>query len=160
MQQRAISSRASAKPRALRVAGYLAAVGLVGYHAWLFAGRLRDASIREPEVLLRWLLAAGLLGLAVAFQRRGHSVVRGRSAIVFWGLALLLHIAPLPVPVVSEALSVALAAPFLIAVLAALTAPLRGRRIQKWVRRSVFLFHGGALAPLALRFAPRPPPAD
>jgi len=165
MQQRANSSRASAKPRALRVAGYCAAVGLVGYHAWLFAGRLRDASIREPEVLLRWLLAVGLLGLAVAFQRRGHSVVRGRSAIVFWGLALLLHIGPLPVPVVHEApgalaFPLALAAPFLIAVLAALTAPLRARPHEEWVRRSVFSFHGGALAPLALRFAPRPPPAD
>jgi peptidoglycan/LPS O-acetylase OafA/YrhL len=148
----------------LRVAGYLAAVALVGYHAWLFAGRLRDASIREPEVLLRWLLAVGLLGLAVAFQRRGHSVVRGRSAIVFWGLALLLHIVPLPVPVVSEApsalaLPLALAAPFLIAVLASLTAPLRGRPFDEWLRRSVLPFLGGALAPLALRFAPRPPPA-
>jgi hypothetical protein len=66
--------------------------------------------------------------------------------------------------VVSEApgalaLPLALAAPFLVALLAALTAPLRGRPIHEWVRRSVFSFHGGALAPLALRFAPRPPPA-
>jgi peptidoglycan/LPS O-acetylase OafA/YrhL len=164
MRQPATTRRASERPRGLRAAIYLGAVGLVAYHAWLFTGRLRDASIREPEVLLRWLLAAGLIGLAVAFQRRGHSIVRGRSAIVFWVLALLLHIGPLPAPAVNEAhgalvLPLALAAPFLIAVFAALAAPLRGRPHHDWIRRSALSFHDGALAPLALRFAPRPPPA-
>lgn len=164
MQQRATTSRASDRPRGLRAALFLGTIGLVVYHAWLFTGRLRDASIREPEVLLRWLLGAALIGLALAFQRRGHSIVRGRSAIVFWVLALLLHIGPLPAPALSEAqgalaLPLALAASFLIAVLAALTAPLRGRPRLERVRRSAFSFHDGALAPLALRFAPRPPPA-
>jgi hypothetical protein len=56
-------------------------------------------------------------------------------------------------------LPLALAAPFLIAMLAALTAPLRGRPHHERRRRSAFSFHDGALAPLALRFAPRPPPA-
>ena len=165
MRQRAISSRESAWPRSLRAVGYAAVLGLVGFHAWLFAGRLRDASIREPEVLLRWLLAAALLGLALVFKRRGHSIVRGRSAIVFWVLALLLHVGPLPVPAVSEApgalvLPLALAAPFVIGLLAGLALPLGARLHRQWTRRPVRSFHDGALTPLALRFAPRPPPAN
>ena len=44
-----------------------------------------------------------LLGVACAFHRRGLSLVRGRSAVVFWVLVLLLHLGPLPMPATSEA---------------------------------------------------------
>jgi hypothetical protein len=160
------TSPTTARRRGLRASGYLAAVALVVYHGWLFAGRLRDATIREPEVLLRWLLAIALIGLALDFRRRGLSILHGRSAIAFWALALLLHLGPLPMPVTNEAppsllvLPLALAAPFLIAVLAARVAPRvrpswwsRGRRDAVHRQRSV-------LTSYALRFAPRPPPAS
>jgi hypothetical protein len=145
---------------------FLVALALVGFHVWLFAGRLRDATIREPEVLLRWILAAALLGVAYGFRRRGLSIVRGRSAIIFWVLALLLHLGPLPMPAISEAphgllgaLQLAIAAPFLIALLAGLLLPRAARPSCTRALHVRVSRQREAIASLALRFAPRPPPA-
>ncbi|MEO7793919.1 MAG: hypothetical protein ABIV06_04035, partial [Thermoanaerobaculia bacterium] len=65
---------------------------LVVFHAVLFAGRIADASLAHPEVLLRWIGAILLAAGALALRRQGNSLVSGRSAVVFWLLVLLLHV--------------------------------------------------------------------
>ena len=67
----------------------LAIAGLAAFHAALLAGRLADASIAHPEVLVQWV-GALLLGVgAWALRRQGASLISGRGALVFWLLVLL-----------------------------------------------------------------------
>ncbi|MBP9146573.1 MAG: hypothetical protein KBF21_09040 [Thermoanaerobaculia bacterium] len=70
----------------------LAIAGLAAFHAALLAGRLADASIAHPEVLLQWVGALLLGAGAWALRRQGASLVSGRGALVFWLLVLLLHV--------------------------------------------------------------------
>jgi hypothetical protein len=152
--------------RLLRVSGWIAALGLILFHAWLFAGRLREASL-TAESLLRWMFGAALLALALYFRRRGLSLVRGRPAIVFWVLALLLHLGPLPVPAIHEPvpelmslLPWGLAAPLFAALLVHRFAS--RATVPQWareLRRAIHSARWNAVPPLALRFSPRPPPA-
>jgi hypothetical protein len=72
---------------------------LAVFHGWLLIRRLVDASIAEPEVLLRWLGACGLLAGAAWLRPRGLSVSQGRPALVFWLLVLVLHVGASPVVV-------------------------------------------------------------
>jgi len=72
---------------------------VTGFHGWLLARRLLDATIAEPEVLLRWLGACGLLAGAAWLRRAGVSVAQGRPALIFWLLVLLLHVGASPVVV-------------------------------------------------------------
>jgi len=142
---------------------------LVLHHGWLLLGRLRDASISEPTVALRWGLAALVLGLAALFQRRGLTVFSGRSGLAFWLLVLLLHVGVTPVPTVglpSEKLLVALPLGIATALAVALGAGhLAGRTVRApRLRPPARTRHEAPPArpspPLvALRFAPRPPPA-
>ena len=74
----------------------LVTLALVAFHAVLFVRRLRDLSIFEPSVALRWSGTLLLIALLAAFVRRGTSLVRGRSALAFWLLVLLLHTIPTP----------------------------------------------------------------
>lgn len=150
----------------LRLAGWIATVVLVGFHAWLFAGRVRDASLTDPEVQMRWVLAAALLGLALFFQRRGLSLLRGRPAIVFWVLALLLHIGPIPLPATLEPVNA-----LLVALPWALAAPFVALLARRFAARSAAPQHYGSrrsesprprhasLLVRSPRFSPRPPPA-
>lgn len=69
----------------------LAALLLVPFHALLLVERLRDWSIGEPVVALRWAAAAALAALAVTWWRRGVPLLSGRRALAFWTLAFLLH---------------------------------------------------------------------
>ena len=72
----------------------MAAGALVVFHAVLFARRLRDLTILEPVVVLQWAGTVALLGFLWYLRRRGASLLKGRSALVFWLLVLLLHILP------------------------------------------------------------------
>jgi hypothetical protein len=64
---------------------------LVGFHGWLFAGRLAEGELLEPAVALRWLASAVLVAALEGLRRAGVPLVRGRRALVFWVLVLLLH---------------------------------------------------------------------
>lgn len=87
--------RASTRLRRLGIALGAAAAGvLVLFHAMLFAGRLRDLSILEPGVALQWIATIFLLGFLLYLRRHRISVLRGRSALSFWLVVLLLHLIP------------------------------------------------------------------
>ena len=65
--------------------------GLVALHAWLLWIRLAQGQILDPAVSLRWSAAALLLVVLLALRHAGVSMVRGRKALAYWGLVLLLH---------------------------------------------------------------------
>ena len=148
-----------------------AAVALVAFHVWLLAVRLGDATLLEPGVALRWGAALALAGLAYLFRRHGRPLCSGRSGVVFWLLALLLHLggAPLPLeppPLVEDLLIVlplGVAAPLVLALAAVrlagrsplATARAHARRAAWTPPRRPAAGFGG---PGALR-VPRPPPA-
>jgi hypothetical protein len=64
---------------------------LGAFHGWLLLGQLWDGQLAEPGLLLRWLVAGGLIAGLAALHRRGVSIVRGRQAVALWLLAALLH---------------------------------------------------------------------
>ncbi|MCZ7651501.1 MAG: hypothetical protein M5U13_10235 [Thermoanaerobaculia bacterium] len=70
--------------------------GLVLLHLGLLWSRLEDLSLWRPEVALRWLGALLLVGAGALHHRRGHSLLRGRGALAFWILVLLLHAGSTP----------------------------------------------------------------
>jgi hypothetical protein len=77
-----------------RVVCYLAVGALAGFHALLLIGRFQDQSILEPAVALQWGGTLALLGFLAYLRRQGVSLFRGRSALAFWLLVLLLHLVP------------------------------------------------------------------
>lgn len=78
----------------LAVSASIAAV--VAYHLWLLLHRLLDTTIVELPVLSRWLASALLAGAAWALRGHRRSLLRGRAALVFWLLVLVLHLGPTP----------------------------------------------------------------
>jgi hypothetical protein len=74
--------------------GGLAVGTLTVFHALLLAERLRDQSILEPAVALQWAGTVALLGFLVWLRRQGVPLLRGRAALAFWLLVLLLHLVP------------------------------------------------------------------
>lgn len=68
------------------------AAGLVVFHVDLFWDRIRDRSILEPLILVQWLFAALLVGVMWHLHRRQVSLFRGRRALAFWLMVLLLHV--------------------------------------------------------------------
>lgn len=78
--------------RPLLRGGLLAFMAVVtAYHLWILAARFADGSVLEPLVAGRWLGSAALAGLILVLRRRGGSLRRGRGALVFWLLVVLLH---------------------------------------------------------------------
>jgi hypothetical protein len=152
----------------LRALGRVSALALVAFHLGLFAGRLLDGSLLDPAVAVRWTLAGALAGLATVYRARGLPLCAGRSGVVFWLLALLLHLggAPLSIEAVDEllvSLPIGVAAPLAVA-LAALhlagraplaTSPAHSRRPARDARRSPTR----RPLELAARSVARPPPS-
>lgn len=64
---------------------------LVLFHAWLLGSQLWDGQLAEPGLVLRWLIAAGLVAALAGLHRRGASMFWGRKAVAIWLLAALLH---------------------------------------------------------------------
>lgn len=64
---------------------------LIVFHAVLLWQRVLDLSLFEPVPAIRWLATAVLSAGVYRLHRRGVSLIRGRSALVFWLLVLLLH---------------------------------------------------------------------
>ena len=138
-----------------------AGAALVLFHLWLFAGRLRDLSITEPQVLVSWLGAAALGAIALFLRKRNLPLLRGKSGFVFWALVLLLHLGFTPgSPALRGELSNASLETLL--ALAATLALLFGTRPALSASRKTAT--AAPLAPFALATAgplraPRPPPA-
>lgn len=140
---------------------------IAGFHGWLLLQRLGDATIGEPGVLLRWLGGLGLVAAALYLRPRGVSLTRGRAALVFWLLVLLLHVGASPAELAGvDPRELLLALPWGVAgglvCLAAARIPVRTRHAAPGAR----LRRPPLLAPpprrsagaAPARFAPRPPP--
>jgi hypothetical protein len=82
--------------RLLPLSGALLSIGLVAFHAVLFWERIRDLSIFEPLVLVEWSLAVLLLVAMQQLRKRKIPLFRGRQALAFWLLVLLLHVMAAP----------------------------------------------------------------
>jgi hypothetical protein len=81
--------------RRLGVAAGAFGIGaLVVFHALLLLRRFQDQSILEPAVALQWSATIALLGFLTYLRRQGVSLFRGRAALAFWLLVLLLHLVP------------------------------------------------------------------
>lgn len=77
--------------RIAKVASLTGIALLVAFHGWLFAGRLAEGELLEPAVALRWLASLLLVAALLGLRRAGVPLLRGRKALVFWLLVVLLH---------------------------------------------------------------------
>lgn len=64
---------------------------LVLFHVWLLGRQIWEGQLAEPGLLLRWMVAAGLVAALVHLARHGQSLLRGRRATAVWVLAAVLH---------------------------------------------------------------------
>lgn len=69
----------------------LLGAALAVFHIWLFAGQVWSGALADPSLVIRWLVAGGLLGGLGFIRQRGESLVWGRKAVTIWALAALLH---------------------------------------------------------------------
>lgn len=142
------------------------AAALVVFHAALFAGRLRDASIAEPRVAASWLGAVALVVAAALLRSRGYSLFRGRSGFAFWTVVLLLHLGFTPgAPALRAEQLLGLPLELAAGALLAATAIALGLSGTRGTAPPTLAIRPRprARSPLALgavpaRFAPRPPP--
>jgi hypothetical protein len=153
--------------RALIAGGVLLTV----FHGWLFASQVWDGQLADIALLVRWIVAGGLMFGLVGLRRRRVSGIRSRQAIAIWLLAALLHGPAIgervdqgAVPAVPEAVSVlssAAVACVLALGLALLTGLIaRARRDTRRDSTRVSLLARFVSLPLDLRpvLAARPPP--
>lgn len=68
----------------------LAGAVLAVFHGWLFASQLVTGALADPWLVVRWMVAAGLIAALVAIRRGGGSIW-SRPGIAVWVLAALLH---------------------------------------------------------------------
>lgn len=112
--------------RALSLLAALTAFGLAVFHFMLLWRRVVDASISDPAVIARWIVAAILTaGLFAARKqsRRGH--------VVLWVLVALLHASipaeertvPIPMAVVAQIGFTAISCALLTVIIASLVRP-------------------------------------
>ena len=64
---------------------------LVLFHAWLLASQILRGELSNPGLVLRWMVAAGLVMALATLRRRGGSILLGRKTVSIWLLAALLH---------------------------------------------------------------------
>lgn len=65
--------------------------GLVWLHLHLLLRRLDDLTILRPGVILRWTLGLLLVALLLWLRRQDVPLLRGRQALAFWLMVLMLH---------------------------------------------------------------------
>lgn len=77
--------------RMIRKATGGVALVLVVFHGWLFGSQAWDGQLTDLSLVIRWLIAGGLvLGLR-SLRRQRASMFWGRRAVALWLLAGLLH---------------------------------------------------------------------
>lgn len=73
-----------------RTTAVVAGAMLVAFHGWLFAAQVAEGRLDDPWLVVRWVVAAGLVA-ALAAIRRGGASIWSRQGIAVWVLAALLH---------------------------------------------------------------------
>ena len=61
------------------------------FHGWLLASQILKGELSDPGLVLRWMVAGGLVVALARLRHRGDSLFLGRKAIAIWVLAALLH---------------------------------------------------------------------
>jgi hypothetical protein len=150
------------------------AAGLLAlFHVWLLGSQLWDGRLAEPGLVLRWMIAAGLVGALIVLRRTGAPIWWGRKAVSIWLLAALLHGPTMAAgagqfesPALPEAVTalvqIAAAAAMVglgLAVLAALAAHVFAAH-RSYPRALPLLSYGLGDRPTVPHVAPRPPPFD
>jgi hypothetical protein len=144
---------------------------LVVFHAWLLTRQLWDGELAEPGLVLRWMIAAGLVAAIVGLRRSGAPAFWGRKSVSIWLLAALLHgpamanapgrgESPALPEAVTAAMQIAAASVMLglgLAVLAALAARVFGASRSR-LRAVPVRARGRRQASRVTHFASRPPP--
>jgi hypothetical protein len=169
---RRVSARSDDLARmAMRAAARLALTILVAFHAWLLWTHLVGGKALEPQIAVRWIVAAVVLVGFRALQRRGMSLFWGKRAVVLWLLVVVIHCHAVWS---GEPTTVELGVPETITLLAQLTAPattvvglfflgLFAALMTRWAaaRRddeAPARFAGLPASDYVFRFSPRPPP--
>ncbi len=146
---------------------------LVTFHGWLLASQYLDGQLAEPGLILRWIIAAILVGSLIGLRRQGSGIF-SRKSIAVWVLAALLH-GPtvvghygdalhgvaLPESVATVVLQIVAASTTLVLALWLLGALLAERRDRRrhFTHLVFSLCPAGALAgSYSPPFSPRPPP--
>lgn len=66
-------------------------IALLWLHGYLLWERITDLTLFEPQVALRWGIAALMIATLIRLQYLGVPLFRGRRALIFWLVILLLH---------------------------------------------------------------------
>lgn len=73
-----------------RTAALASAALLTAFHGWLLAAQAAEGRLGDPSLVVRWILAAGLVAALVSVRQRRHSIW-SRQGLAVWLLAALLH---------------------------------------------------------------------
>jgi len=155
----------------MRSAARLALTILVAFHAWLLWTHLVGGMALEPQIAVRWVVAAAVLVGFRALQRHGLSLFWGKRAVVLWLLVMVIHCHAVWS---GEPIAVELGVPETITVLAQLTVPagtvlglffvgLFAALLARWTT-AARPYEGPALVAglpasgYLFSFSPRPPP--
>lgn len=163
---------AEASGLVLRALAKLATAVLVVFHLWLLWTHIVTGRLLEPDVLVRWAVAAVVAAALLALYRLHLSLFWGRRAVVLWLLVVLIHghaawSGQTP-SVLSDALPEAVAAlmpvgavasALLLAVGAAGAGERRLAPPSRLARVAVTFVVGPCFGSCLPPFSPRPPPA-
>jgi hypothetical protein len=86
------SGSRSTTSRWRRAFGWSSVGLLVAFHAVLLWQRLAESTLLQPVPAIRWLATVALVAALYKLHRSGVSLLRGRGAVIFWLLVLLLHV--------------------------------------------------------------------
>ncbi|HEX8029381.1 MAG TPA: hypothetical protein VF491_13000 [Vicinamibacterales bacterium] len=75
---------------AVRIAAVISGAALVAFHGGLFAAQAAEGRLDEPWLVVRWLIAAGVVA-ALAAIRRVSGSIWSRRGLAVWVLAAMLH---------------------------------------------------------------------
>jgi hypothetical protein len=155
----------------MRAAAQLAFTVLVAFHAWLLWTHVVGGRALEPQIAVRWIVAAVVLVGFRALQRHGLSLFWGKRAVVLWLLVVVIHCHAVWS---GEPITVELGVPETITMLAQMTAPaasvlglfflgLFAALLACWTAASQPYEQPVRMAGLpasgyAFSFSPRPPP--
>ncbi len=155
----------------MRAAAQLALTILIAFHGWLLWSHLVGGQALEPQIAVRWIVAAVILVGFRALRRHGLSLFWGKRAVVLWLLVVVIHC---HAAWSGEPITAQLGVPETITMLAQLTAPaatvlglfflgLFGTLLACWTAAAQPYEEPARVAGLpasgyVFTFSPRPPP--